>query len=62
MILLQFENGATGSLHVSAGAYEPAEFGQRHAMWSCRARRNAPPRLRLERRATASMKRGPESR
>ena len=38
MILLQFENGATGSLHVSAGAYEPAEFGQRHAMWSCMAR------------------------
>jgi predicted dehydrogenase len=32
MILLQFENGATGSLHVSAVAYEPSVFGQRHAM------------------------------
>ena len=32
MILLEFENGATGSLHVSAVAYEPSSFGQLHAM------------------------------
>jgi predicted dehydrogenase len=32
MILLEFENGATGSLHVSAVAYEPSAFGQLHAM------------------------------
>ncbi len=30
MILLEFENGATGSLHVSSVAYEPGPFGQRH--------------------------------
>ena len=30
MILLEFENGATGSLHVSSLAYEPGPFGQRH--------------------------------
>ena len=32
MILLEFENGATGSLHVSAVAHEPNTFGQRHEM------------------------------
>jgi predicted dehydrogenase len=32
MILLEFENGATGSLHVSSLAHEPGPFGQRHAM------------------------------
>ncbi len=32
MILLEFENGATGSLHVSAVAHEPSAFGQRHEM------------------------------
>jgi len=32
MILLEFENGATGSLHVSSLAYEPGPFGQRHEM------------------------------
>jgi predicted dehydrogenase len=32
IILLDFENGATGSLHVSAVAYEPSAFGQLHAM------------------------------
>ncbi len=30
MILLEFESGATGSLHVSSLAYEPGPFGQRH--------------------------------
>lgn len=30
MILLEFENGATGSLHVSSLAYEPGTFGQLH--------------------------------
>ncbi len=30
MILLEFENGATGSLHVSSLAHEPGPFGQRH--------------------------------
>jgi len=29
-ILLEFENGATGSLHVSSVAHEPGPFGQRH--------------------------------
>ncbi len=32
MILLEFENGATGSLHVSSVAYAPGPFGQRHEM------------------------------
>ncbi len=32
MMLLEFENGATGSLHVSSLAYEPGPFGQRHEM------------------------------
>lgn len=32
MILLEFESGATGSLHVSSVAYEPSAFGQRHAL------------------------------
>ena len=32
VILLRFENGATGSLHVSSVALEPATFGQRHAV------------------------------
>ena len=32
MILLEFENGATGSLHVTAVAHEPGPFGQRHEM------------------------------
>jgi predicted dehydrogenase len=31
MILLEFENGATGSLHVSSLAHEPGPFGQRHS-------------------------------
>ena len=31
MILLEFENGATGSLHVTSVAYEPGPFGQTHA-------------------------------
>lgn len=30
MILLEFANGATGNLHVSAVAHEPGPFGQRH--------------------------------
>ncbi len=30
MMLLEFANGATGSLHVSSLAYEPGPFGQRH--------------------------------
>ena len=30
MILLEFENGATGSLHLSSVAYEPSPFGQLH--------------------------------
>jgi len=32
MMLLEFENGATGSLHLSSLAYEPGPFGQRHEM------------------------------
>ena len=32
MILLEFENGATGSLHVSYVSYAPGPFGQRHEM------------------------------
>lgn len=32
MILLEFENGAIGSLHVSSVAYAPGPFGQRHDM------------------------------
>jgi predicted dehydrogenase len=32
MILLEFQNGATGSLHVSSLAYEPGTFAQRHEM------------------------------
>ena len=32
MILLEFESGATGSLHVSSVAYAPGPFGQRHEM------------------------------
>ena len=32
MILLQFQSGATGSLHVSVVAYEPSPFGQLHQM------------------------------
>ena len=32
MILLEFENGAMGSLHVSSIAYEPGPFGQTHAV------------------------------
>jgi predicted dehydrogenase len=32
MILLEFANGATGSLHVTSLAYEPGPFGQRHEM------------------------------
>jgi predicted dehydrogenase len=32
MILLEFENGALGSLHVTSVAYEPGPFGQRHAL------------------------------
>jgi predicted dehydrogenase len=31
MILLEFESGATGNLHVSSVAYEPSRFGQLHA-------------------------------
>lgn len=31
MLLLEFANGATGSIHVSAVAYEPTPFGQIHA-------------------------------
>ena len=30
MLLLEFENGAHGSIHVSSLAYEPGPFGQRH--------------------------------
>lgn len=30
MILLEFEGGATGSLHMSSVAYEPSAFGQLH--------------------------------
>jgi predicted dehydrogenase len=30
MILLEFANGATGSLHVTSLAHEPGPFGQRH--------------------------------
>jgi predicted dehydrogenase len=52
MILLQFENGATGSLHVSAVAYEPAESGSDTRCGAAWLGRHAPPRLRLERRAT----------
>ena len=32
IILLQFQSGATGSLHVSVVAYEPSPFGQLHQM------------------------------
>jgi predicted dehydrogenase len=32
MALLEFANGATGSLHLSSLAYEPGPFGQRHEM------------------------------
>ena len=32
LMLLEFENGATGSLHLSSLAYEPGPFGQRHEM------------------------------
>lgn len=32
LMLLEFENGATGSIHVSSLAYEPGPFGQRHDM------------------------------
>ena len=32
MILLEFQSGATGSLHVSAVAHEPSPFGQLHQM------------------------------
>ena len=31
-ILLEFQSGATGSLHVSAVAHEPSPFGQLHQM------------------------------
>jgi predicted dehydrogenase len=31
MILLEFESGAMGNLHVSSVAYEPSRFGQLHA-------------------------------
>ncbi|MEI7744346.1 MAG: Gfo/Idh/MocA family oxidoreductase [Chloroflexota bacterium] len=31
MILLEFESGATGNIHVSSTAYEPSRFGQLHA-------------------------------
>jgi predicted dehydrogenase len=31
MVLLEFANGATGSLHLSSVAYEPSAFGQLHA-------------------------------
>ena len=30
MLLLEFENGARGSIHVSSLAYEPGPFGHRH--------------------------------
>jgi predicted dehydrogenase len=30
ILLLEFTNGATGSLHVTSLAYEPGPFGQRH--------------------------------
>ena len=32
MLLLEFENGARGSIHVSSLAYEPGPFGHRHEM------------------------------
>jgi predicted dehydrogenase len=31
-MLLEFENGATGSLHMSSLAHEPGPFGQRHEL------------------------------
>lgn len=32
LLLLEFENGASGSIHVTSLAYEPGPFGQRHDM------------------------------
>lgn len=32
LMLLEFENGATGSLHMTSLAHEPGPFGQRHEM------------------------------
>ena len=32
MLLLEFESGARGSIHVTSLAYEPGPFGQRHEM------------------------------
>lgn len=32
MLMLEFESGATGSIHVSSLAYEPGPFGHRHEM------------------------------
>ena len=32
LMLLEFENGATGSLHLSSLAHEPGPFGQRHEL------------------------------
>jgi predicted dehydrogenase len=32
LMLLEFENGATGSLHMSSLAHEPGPFGQRHEL------------------------------
>ena len=32
LMLLEFQNGATGSIHVTSLAYEPGPFGQRHDM------------------------------
>ena len=32
MLLLEFENGARGSIHVTSLAYEPGPFGHRHEM------------------------------
>ena len=41
--LLEFENGATGSLHVTSLAYEPGPFGQRHD-WDLAGQRRNPAR------------------
>jgi len=32
LLLLEFENGATGSLHMTSLAHEPGPFGQRHEL------------------------------
>lgn len=32
ILLLEFENGATGSLHMTSLAHEPGQFGQRHEL------------------------------